>query len=388
MKFIPNTPENVIRSDGKIGRRDLLVRAASLSVGVAASRALLNLSARAADGIAGPALTAGAARVMRVTLRPPDLSDDSLIALKQIGVDDVEVYTFDVPGYAESGQLDDAQLRPIQQRIEGHGMRIGTIILDQRALANLLLGKPDGERDLDKMSRTIECMGRASIPVLMYSLLVSRAILNTLGKPLPGMHRDPLGRGGAVLSNFDAARARTVTEEPAGRISAEEMWSRIERFARRCVPVADQAKVHLALHPDDPPVSPYWGVTQVLNSLDSFKRFLDFAPSPYNGLLFCQGTIQEAGIDLVEYVRTFGPAGKIAHAEFRGVRGNARRYEETFMDDGDVNLAPVVQALHETGYTGLLEVAHVPHLKRDPGERIVDAWSVGFLKGLIAAAAR
>jgi len=199
------------------------------------------------------------------------------------------------------------------------------------------------------------------------------------------MYRNPLGRGDEELSSFSGERARAVGEEPAGRVSADEMWERITRFERRCVPVAHEAKVQLALHPDDPPITPYWGVTQVLNTMAGLKRFLEITPSPYNGLLFCQGTIQEAGIDLVEYVRTFGPAGKIAHAEFRGVRGNVRNYDETFMDDGDVNLAPVIQALKDVGYSGLLEVAHVPKMKNDPNDLIVDAWSVGYLKGVVSS---
>jgi len=38
------------------------------------------------------------------------------------------------------------------------------------------------------------------------------------------------------------------------------------------------------------------------------------------------------------------------------------------------------------GYTGMVEVAHVPVIPGDEGRRIADAWSVGYVKALIAAA--
>jgi len=164
------------------------------------------------------------------------------------------------------------------------------------------------------------------------------------------------------------------------------MWQRITRFLERCVPVAEKAKVMLALHPDDPPVAKQWGVHQVLHNLEGLKRAMTIAPSPYNGLLFCQGTIQEAGIDLQEYIRYFGPRGKIAHVEFRGVRGNAAEYTEEFMDQGEQSLWPIVTALQDVGYDGLYEIAHVPKLINDPKRLIVNAWSIAYLKGLLTAA--
>ena len=99
-----------------------------------------------------------------------------------------------------------------------------------------------------------------------------------------------------------------------------------------------------------------------------------------------RGTFVILALGLMAFVGA-GPVPSSATGSGR-VENALATYSPASNGGASVNLAPVVQALHETGYTGLLEVAHVPHLKRDPGERIVDAWSVGFLKGLIAAAAR
>ena len=371
----------------RFNRREWLQQTARTSLGAAAVRLLLS-SPLSGTTVARAAVPANGMGRMRVALRPLQLTDDTLVYLKQIGVDDVLVDPDQIPGYASACELNLGQLRATKQRLERHGLRFAALVLDQRVLANFLMGRPGGEEDLDKVCRTIACLGQAEIPLFMYSLLVSRAIFTVTGQPLPGYGENPRGRGGARLKSFDEARARQVTAQPAGRISAAAMWERIEGFMRRCVPVAEKANVVLALHPDDPPVAEHWGVSQVLRTLEGLERAMAIVPSPNNGLLFCQGTIQVAGIDLLDYVRRFGPAGKIVHVELRGARGRVPRFDEEFMDMGDQKLFPLVAALQAIGYAGLVEVAHVPKLQHDPGRFVVDAWSVGYVKGMLGAVKR
>jgi len=368
-----------------MNRRELFLKTAQVAVGTAIARLSLTQPLSASE-VSVPSTGDVKRKLGRVGLRTQDMSDDTLVYLKQIGVDDVLVPPNEIRGYNDDCQMELEDLAAFKQRLEQHGLRYSAMVLDQRILANFLMGRPDGEKDLDKMCRLIEQMGEVGIPLMMYSLLISRAITNTTGKPLPGYETKATGRGGAGMKNFSEARSNQITEEPVGPVSAEVMWQRITRFLERCVPVAEKAKVMLALHPDDPPVAKQWGVHQVLHNLEGLKRAMTIAPSPYNGLLFCQGTIQEAGIDLQEYIRYFGPRGKIAHVEFRGVRGNAAEYTEEFMDQGEQSLWPIVTALQDVGYDGLYEIAHVPKLINDPKRLIVNAWSIAYLKGLLTAA--
>ncbi|MSU49210.1 MAG: hypothetical protein EXS37_09030 [Opitutus sp.] len=321
---------------------------------------------------------------MHVALRPADRTDASLVYLQQIGVESVIAYTYDLPLYEKAGVIDADELTAMRQQVEKHGMRLAMIALDQRVLSNLLLGLPGADEDLDKLCRSIAAMGRAGVRFLNYSLLVSRAISNRYGHPLPGHNRVAAGRGGALVLRYDDAQARQAKEYPAGKVSADEMWARIRRFAERCVPVAEAAGVVLGLHPDDPPVSEYWGVKQVLNSMKGLDEFLALAPSPCNCLNLCQGTIQEAGINVLDYIRKYGPQGKIGHVELRGVLGTVPNYTEDFMDGGDLRVLDVLKTLKSVGYTGPLEVAHVPRLIDDPRRRVVQAWSTGYLRGLLA----
>jgi len=89
---------------------------------------------------------------------------------------------------------------------------------------------------------------------------------------------------------------------------------------------------------------------------------------------------------VLEYIRYFGSRGKLVHAELRGVRGTVPRYIETFMDDGDLDLWSVIEALKAVGYHGAVEIAHVPELEDDANSTVVNAWSVAYVKGMLAAA--
>ena len=49
------------------------------------------------------------------------------------------------------------------------------------------------------------------------------------------------------------------------------------------MPVAEKWNVKLALHPDDPPLSPIRGVGRIMRSVENYQRLLDLVPSPLNG---------------------------------------------------------------------------------------------------------
>lgn len=325
---------------------------------------------------------------MRVLIRAKDMSENALTYLKQIGVDDVMVYLPDIPGYKEKGHLVAEDLANVRKRLDQFGLKIATVQLGQGDLSRLLLGREGADAELDRVCRTIECVGKSGIPVMMYSLLASRVILTEKGGALPGYWDNPAGRGGARLKSFDEARAKAIKEEPVGRITADQMWERITRFLKRCVPVAAVSDVYLACHPDDPPIALHWGVEQVLFRLDALKRFIAIEPDKHNALLLCQGTIQEAGINVLDYIRYFGRQGRIVHVELRGVRGLAPKYDEVFMDEGELSLWDVVRTLKEVGYRGPVEVAHVPKMINDDNRYVANAWAVGFVKGMLSAAQR
>src|SRR4051812_21724757 len=229
---------------------------------------------------------------MQVSIQLTNMQPNSLRFLKQIGVEQVYLHLPKVPGYSRSGYLKDDDLARVKHRLAEYGMTLAALVLNNLSKMNLLLGRPGWEMELNNICRTIECMGRGGVDALLYNLLVSRVLADFTVRGLPGHSTKPSGRGGVGLKTYDDREARIADDSPAGEITAAEMWDRIEKFAKRCIPVAEQAKVRMALHPDDPPVDRFWSATQVLNSMAGLKRYVDLAPSPMNGFTLCQGTLQ------------------------------------------------------------------------------------------------
>jgi mannonate dehydratase len=129
----------------------------------------------------------------------------------------------------------------------------------------------------------------------------------------------------------------------------------------------------------------------VLGSVAGLKRFVEISPSPYHGLNFCQGTISEMlehpGEEIFEVIRYFGSRGKIFNVHFRNIRGGILNFQETFIDDGDVDMLKAMRVYKEVGYKGMMMPDHVPRIPGDPRGLSAFVFTFGYIKALIAAVA-
>jgi mannonate dehydratase len=156
--------------------------------------------------------------------------------------------------------------------------------------------------------------------------------------------------------------------------------------------VAEKAKVKLAMHPDDPPLSPIRGLGRIMRSLENYQRLLDLVPSPVNGVTLCQGNFTLMTEDLPKAIRHFGRQKKIFFVHFRDVRGTPERFEETFHDDGKTNMLEAMKLYYRYGYSGPARPDHVPTMagedNANPGYELMGRlFGVGYIKGLMEAAA-
>jgi mannonate dehydratase len=154
--------------------------------------------------------------------------------------------------------------------------------------------------------------------------------------------------------------------------------------------VAEEYKIRMACHPHDPGMPPgkgFRGVERVLGSVDGLKRFIEIAPSPYHGLNFCQGTISEMlakpADEIFDVIRYFSVRRKIFNVHFRNIRGGFLSFQETFPDDGDVNMIRAMRVYKETGYDGMLMPDHVPVIDGDTGGKQAFAYAYGYIQALI-----
>jgi mannonate dehydratase len=92
------------------------------------------------------------------------------------------------------------------------------------------------------------------------------------------------------------------------------------------VTVAEKWSVKLAMHPDDPPLSPIRGVGRIMRSVENYQRLLDLVPSPFIGITLCRGNFTLMTDDLPTVIRHFGRQGKVFFVHFRDVRGTPRKF--------------------------------------------------------------
>lgn len=317
---------------------------------------------------------------MKVLLGEYDLSDDYLRFASQIGVDGFDIHNDqNIPGVPENGYADERGVRALLERLRRRGLSLNQVAPPWPI--KYLLGESGGDREVDDLCRTLEALGRAGVPMMSVPLYLYHGPTNLL---YGGLYIGEQ-RGGYRLWAYDTAlMQRNLNGKPFQLlVDADHFFERAVRLYERLVPIAETYGVKLIVHPSDPQLP------EAELSSYRWSKLLDAVPSPNSGLLYCVGTRYETGIPIHDDIRAFGRRGKIFHVHFRNVRGTIPvngGYEETDLDDGDMNMFHVLKSLRAVGYDGALQIDHLPVYDGDtPFHGMAAAYAVGYIKALIRA---
>jgi mannonate dehydratase len=302
-------------------------------------------------------------------------SDDELLFLKQIGLRWV---------HAEFGE--DASyefIRSTQDRLGRFGLQIHCGLLDTYRSLKIQLGQPGRDQDIEKFQTFLRDLGRLGV----FSAGIDFHPGNTYTTRMIESPRAYQVREFSV----DDFRRRVEKPRFEREYSADDIWANYTYFIKAVLPVAERANVRLALHPDDPPISPMNGVAKVFINYEGIRRADEIAgQSQFWGLTFCVGTWSEGGDtmgkDVLGMIQDFGARGKIFAVHFRNVSSPLPRFHETFPDDGYLDMYQVMKALRQARCTASLIPDHYPGLAGDANRRMANAYCVSYMRALLRRA--
>jgi mannonate dehydratase len=262
-----------------------------------------------------------------------------------------------------------------QAEIEEAGLRF-SVVESIFVHEDIKLGRPTRDRYIESYQRSIQHLGELGIPVLCYNFMpIFDWTRTTLEMRFPDgatalayehaeLERIDLSRGTGDLpgwgSAFDAAQLAALLDAYRS-VDEERLWENLAYFLSQIVPVAEEAGVSLAIHPDDPPWS-IFGLPRIITDGPALLRLVDLVDSPANGVTFCTGSLGAAPEnDLPAMIRDVGGRGRIHFAHCRNVKVTGERafHESPHPTEyGSVDMLEVLRALHEVGFEGPLRPDH------------------------------
>ena len=282
------------------------------------------------------------------------------------------------------------ELAALRAEINAHDLEFyGIENLDPAHWYDVLLDGPRKAQHLENVRTIVRNMGRAGIKVLGYNFSLPGVAGRVMG---------PYARGGAMSVGMEEPDPTPIPngmiwnmvydpDAPPGTlapITPEELWRRLAGFLQAVVPVAEEAGVTLAAHPDDPPVPTLRGQPKLVYQPHLYQKLLDLRPSASNALEFCVGTLAEMTEgDVYQAVDHYSRQGKLAYVHLRNIRGKAPHYRETFIDEGDVDALRVLEILQRNNFTGVIVPDHTPQMDCAAPWHAGMAFALGYFRAAL-----
>ena len=279
------------------------------------------------------------------------------------------------------------ELIRIRKEIEAEGLELAAIEnFDPAHWYDILLDGPLREKHIENVKTIIQNVGRAGIPTFGYNFSIAGVSGRMKGAFARG-EAEAVGMDGPYdipMPNGMAWNMVINKQAPAGNhpsATPEQLWDRLTRFLNEILPVAEKAGVVLASHPDDPPMPTIRQQPRLVYQPRLFQKLININPSLSNCLELCVGTLAEmteGGI--YDAIESYARQNRIGYVHLRNVRGQVPYYKETFVDEGDVDVARVLQILRRNKFQGVIIPDHAPQVTCAAPWHAGMAFALGYLK--------
>ncbi|UJH68498.1 mannonate dehydratase [Allomuricauda sp. SCSIO 65647] len=298
-------------------------------------------------------------------------------------------------GWGKAGNPDEVwsydELLTIKNEINAHGLKLEAIEnFDPAHWYDVLLDGPKKEQQMNKLKQLIHNVGKVGIPIFGYNFSLAG---------VSSRYQGPLARGKAIsvgMNGMDDTPIpngmvwNMVYDENAGegtlpKIDHDELWDRLRYFLDGILPVAEEAGVTMAAHPDDPPVPYLRNTPRLVYQPHMYQKLIDMNASPANQLEFCLGSIAEMTEgNVYDATETYSKQGRIGYVHFRNVKGKVPNYHEVFVDEGDIDMFRILKILKKNDFDGVLIPDHTPQMTCDAPWYAGMAYAMGYMKSALS----
>lgn len=302
--------------------------------------------------------------------------DDDKVTLDHIrqipGMTGIVSAIYDIP-VGQAWPLD--KIMQLKRKIESYGLTL-EVIESVPVHEDIKLGLPSRKKYIENYKTTLRNLGEAGIAVVCYNFMpVFDWTRSKLDYELPDgsnaliyeekvvEQMDPL-TGDLDLPGWDTSYTKEDMKnllEQYHKMTEEDLWENLEHFLQEIIPVAEEANVKMAIHPDDPPWS-IFGLPRIITNRENLERLIHLVDSPNNGITLCSGSL---GVtrdnDIAELIRYFGQMGRIHFGHVRNVKITTNKsFEEAShrSADGSLDIYEIMKAYHDIGFDGPIRPDH------------------------------
>jgi mannonate dehydratase len=263
----------------------------------------------------------------------------------------------------------------LKNKVEAHGLKC-EVIESVPVHEDIKLGLPSRKGYVANYCETLRNLGKAGFTTVCYNFMPvfdwTRSDLNhklpdgsfALAYQQETVNEMNPATGELSLPGWDSSYTKEDMQQLLGQysdITEEKLWENIQYFLESVIPVAEQAGIKMAIHPDDPPWS-IFGLPRIIKNKTDLDRLIHLVDSPNNGITLCSGSL---GVDpenqVSALVRHFGKLGRIHFGHCRNIKITGEKsFEESShrSDDGSLDMVDLMRAYHEIGFTGPIRPDH------------------------------
>ena len=309
---------------------------------------------------------------MKMTFRYYGKSDPvTLTAISQIPtVRSIVSAVYDVPA---GGVWSRESIAALKADAEAHGLSF-EVVESVPVPEDIKLGNEKVAALIENYCENVRRLGEAGVKCICYNFMpVFDWLRSELHRPAADgsnslaydeqtvLAMNP-AKGGLSLPGWDESYTveglRDLLAQYAD-MTEEKLWKNLQTFLEAVIPVAHEAGVNMAIHPDDPPWG-IFGLPRIITCEKNLDRFLKLVDMKENGLTFCTGSLgADPANDLVRMAGKY--ADRIHFAHIRNIKHTGeRRFHETAhpTEYGSLDIYGIMKALHDHGFDGYIRPDH------------------------------